>query len=302
MGETPVEPIHEIHLTDDLADSLVNPPTDREVFGEEENKLSFLMNSQIASHNEESKEMSIESKNSTEIKVELVNEIIETEIEDKEICEITENIEQMESPEFMKHTSKNKYELEVKNKETEEPEFIQNIIETVDVVKVSENTGEKQNIDADNNVKTECVLSEPECEAGKSKQLETFKNKAQDTKPPNKQIKTSKKGKKINLKSEKGFSKSEDQKWPQNQESPAESKMSYSSVIKSNLIKEPKPTPPTTSHPKVDPVPIPSPLPTGSNSSSSSSSSSSSASQAAKISTHQDYDKWEKVPPSVSKP
>merc|ERR1711892_1330788 len=138
MGETPVEPIHEIHLTDDLADSLVNPPTDREVFGEEENKLSFLMNSQIASHNEESKEMSIESTNSAEIKAELVNEIIETEIEDKEICENTENIEQMESAEFMKHTSTNKFELVVKNKETEEPEFIQNIIETADVVKMSE--------------------------------------------------------------------------------------------------------------------------------------------------------------------
>merc|ERR1712123_266697 len=195
----------------------------------------------------------------------------------------------MESAEFMKHTSTNKFELGVNNKETEEPEYIQNIIETVDVVNVSENTGEKQNIDSDNNVKTECVLSEPECEAGKSKQLETFKNKAQDTKPPNKQIKTSKKGKKINLKSEKGFSKSEDQKWPQNQESPAESKMSYSSVIKSNLIKDPKPTPPTTSQPKAEPVPIPSPLPT------------SSTRQAAKTTTRQDYDKWEKVPPSVSK-
>merc|ERR1711892_206054 len=123
--ETPVEPIHEIHLADDLADSLVNPPTDREVFGEEENKLSFLVNSQIASHNGESKEMSIESTNSAEIKAELVNEIIETEIEDKEICEITENIEQMESAEFMKHTSTNKFDLGVKNKETEEPEFIQ---------------------------------------------------------------------------------------------------------------------------------------------------------------------------------
>merc|ERR1712123_380000 len=28
--EAPDEPIHEIHLTDDLADSLVNPPTDHE--------------------------------------------------------------------------------------------------------------------------------------------------------------------------------------------------------------------------------------------------------------------------------
>merc|ERR1711892_1425642 len=140
MGETPVEPIHEIHLTDDLADSLVNPPTDREVSIEEENKLSFLFNSQIASHNEDSKEMSIESTNSAEIKAELVNEIIEREIEDKEICEITENIEQMESAEFMKYTSKNKFESGVKNEETEKHEFIQNMIETVDVEKVSENT------------------------------------------------------------------------------------------------------------------------------------------------------------------
>merc|ERR1712106_752800 len=145
-----------IHLTHDLADSLVNPPTDQEVSGEEENKISFLLNSQSATHNKGSKEMSVESMNSAEIKAQLVNEIIETEIEDKEICEITENIEQMKSAEFRKHTTKNKYESGVKNKEKEEPEFIQNIIETVDVVNLSENIGEKQNIDADNNVKTEC--------------------------------------------------------------------------------------------------------------------------------------------------
>merc|ERR1712106_1090533 len=99
-----------------------------EVFGEEENKISFLLNSQSAPHNEESKEMSIESANLAEIKAELVNEIIETEIDDKEICEITENIEQMGSAEFMKYNSNNKFESGVENKETEEPQFIQNII------------------------------------------------------------------------------------------------------------------------------------------------------------------------------
>ena len=64
--ETPVEPIHEIHLKDDLADSLVNLPRDQDVSGEEENKQSFLLNSQSAPHNKESKEMLNEDEDAEE--------------------------------------------------------------------------------------------------------------------------------------------------------------------------------------------------------------------------------------------
>merc|ERR1712106_1224969 len=49
--EAPDEPIHEIHLTDDLADSLVNPPTDQEVYDEEEKNLRFLLHSQSLPQN-----------------------------------------------------------------------------------------------------------------------------------------------------------------------------------------------------------------------------------------------------------
>merc|ERR1712123_236377 len=280
--EAPVEPIHEIHLTDALADFLVNPPTDQEVSNEEEKNISFISRSQSPPHNEESKEKSNESENSSETKAEVANEIIEVEIEDEEICEITQNIEEIKFSEI-------KFDSGEKIAEEDKPECIENIIDAVDVVNVSMNSGEEHNIDADNIVKTECVLSEMECETGKSEQSKTFKNKEQGKKPLNKQTKISKKFQKLTVKSKKALQESEDPILLQNTDSPAESKMSYSSVIKSNLIKEPKPIPPTTSQPKAEPVPIPSPLPT------------SSISQAT-TTTHQDYDKWEKVPPSVSKP
>merc|ERR1711892_726951 len=87
--EAPDEPIHEIHLTDDLADSLVNPPTDLEVSDEEEKNLRFLSHSQSPPRNEKSQEILNERENSSETKPELENEITEGEIEDKEICKIT---------------------------------------------------------------------------------------------------------------------------------------------------------------------------------------------------------------------
>merc|ERR1712123_171258 len=280
--EASVEPIHEIHLTDALADFLVNPPTDQEVSSEEEKNISFISRSQSPPHIEESKEKSKESEISSETKAEVANEIIEVEIEDEEIFEITQNIEEIKSSEI-------KFDSGEKSAEEDKPECIENIIEAVDVVNVSMNSGEEHNIDADSIVKTDCVLSELECETGKSEQSKTFKNKEQGKKPLNKQTKISKKFQKLTVKSKKALQESEDPILLQNTDSPAESKMSYSSVIKSNLIKEPKPIPPTTSQPKAEPVPIPSPLPT------------SSISQAT-TTTHQDYDKWEKVPPSVSKP
>merc|ERR1711892_282691 len=72
MG-APAEPIHEIHLTDALADFLVNPPTDQEVSNEEEKNISFI--SRSPPHIEESKEKSneSESENSSETKAEVVN-------------------------------------------------------------------------------------------------------------------------------------------------------------------------------------------------------------------------------------
>merc|ERR1712123_508387 len=78
--EAPVEPIHEIHLTDALADFLVNPPTDQEVSNEEEKNISFISRSQSPPHIEESKEKSNENEISSETKAEVANEIIEVEI------------------------------------------------------------------------------------------------------------------------------------------------------------------------------------------------------------------------------
>merc|ERR1711892_341951 len=277
-----------IHLTDDLADSLVNPPTDQEGSDEEEKNLRFLSHSQRPPQNEESREILNERESSSETKPELANEITEGEIEDKEICKITENIKEIKSAEYIKHTTE--IDSGEKTKEEDKPEYIQNVIESVDVGKVSVNSGEKHNIDVDRKVKTDCVLKELKCETEKSEHSKTFKTKVQSTKPLNKQIKVSKKVRKLTLKSEEGFPESEDQVLPQNADPSAESKMSYSSVIKSSLITELKATHPTTNQPKAEPLPIPSPLPT------------SSTSQAAKTTTHQAYDKWEKVPPSVSKP
>merc|ERR1711892_1356943 len=277
-----------IHLTDDLADSLVNPPTDQEGSDEEEKNLRFLSNSQSPPQNEESREILNERESSSETKPELANEITEGEIEDKEICKITENIKEIKSAEYIKHTTE--IDSGEKTKEEDKPEYIQNVIESVDVGKVSVNSGEKHNIDVDSKVKTDCVLKELECETGKSEQSKTFKTKVQSTKPLNKQIKVFKKVRKLTLKSEEEFPESEDQVLSQNADPSAESKMSYSSVIKSNLIKEPKPTPPTTSQPKAEAVPIPSPLPT------------TFTTQATKTTPQQDFDKWERVPPSASKP
>jgi hypothetical protein len=42
VPEVTAEPIQEVYLTDDLADSLVNPPTDPELSEEEVIKESFL--------------------------------------------------------------------------------------------------------------------------------------------------------------------------------------------------------------------------------------------------------------------
>merc|ERR1711892_1307637 len=251
--EAPDEPIHEIHLTDDLADSLVNPPTDQEGSDEEEKNLRFLSHSQRPPQNEESQEILNESENSSETKPRLANEITEGEIEDKEICKITENIKEIKSAEYIKHTTE--IDLGEKTKE-DKPEYIQNIIETIDIGKVSVNSGEKHNIDADRKVKTECVLSELECETEKSEKSKTFKTTVQSTKPLNKQIKISKKARKLTLKSEEGFLESEHQVLPQNADPSAESKMSYSSVIKSSLITELKATHPTTNQPKAEPLSI----------------------------------------------
>merc|ERR1711892_901174 len=156
--EAPDEPIHEIHLTDDLADSLVNPPTDQELSDEEEKNLRFLSHSQSLLQNEESQEKMLnESENLSETKPELVNEITEGELEDKEICKITENIKEIKSAENIRHTTEiNSGE---KTKGEDNPEYIQNIIETVDVGKVLVNSDEKHNINADRKVKTDCILS-----------------------------------------------------------------------------------------------------------------------------------------------
>merc|ERR1711892_488387 len=99
------EPIHEIHLTYDLADSLVNPPTDPEASDDEvsHQNLSTLTILPNDPQVEENKEKLIEKNSSTESNAAVnttnnndknkdIMKLDETELEDKEVSEITGNI------------------------------------------------------------------------------------------------------------------------------------------------------------------------------------------------------------------
>merc|ERR1712013_255466 len=96
--------------------------------------------------------------------------------------------------------------------------------------------------------------------------------------------KNSKKAKKVNLISNDELPKSDNAISPFN-----ESKMSYSSVAKSNIVKESKPLLPTKSQPKMDPVQVTKPLTTNP------------PLESFQSSAVDDSDKWEKVPLSITK-
>jgi len=101
--EVSVETIQEIHLTDDLADSLVNPPTDPEGSDDEVSykRLSEITNLKSDQHIKQEEEKRIkqnsfikmsEAVNTNDTNDTNANITGEMEPEDKEVYEITENI------------------------------------------------------------------------------------------------------------------------------------------------------------------------------------------------------------------
>ena len=132
-----VEPIHEIQLTDDLADALVNPPTDPESSDEKETHQCPLIGQNVP-HNLENKENANEFEFYTETHVadDFNNGLNEMEIEDNEICQITENIKEIVSIKDM-YDSQNALTVNItseqKAKECQEHECKENIIECVSV-------------------------------------------------------------------------------------------------------------------------------------------------------------------------
>ena len=286
VSDVQVEPIHEIQLTDDLADSLVNPPTDLEASDEEETHQCPLIG-QEAPQNLNNKDNANEFELYTETHVvdDSKDGLNEMEVEDEEICKITENIKEIVS---LKDGYENKNTLlvdvisEQKANNYQEHECRENIIECISVT-----SSDGQSKSFDKKIKIEDAINEEECE-------HKVHHNGEDTIPGSKnqikKSKRSKKSKKSTIETENGFLKREHQIVHESIESPAELKKSYSSVIKSNLVKESNNNPTISSQPKVEIVPIPTPMPTTPNLS------------AIQIQTEQDSDNWEKVPLAISKP
>jgi len=267
--------IKEIHLTDDLADSLVNPPIDPEVA--HENIIPPCSSPstnypQIESLKEKSIEMDnyVENVESTpSVEIDGTNQ---TDPEDKEICDITSNIPEIKS--WTNVTGSN-LSQESHASKSSESECVQNIVESVDALKESVTSYEGQQNVADEKASIESVTNIEESKIEQNqiksrKQLRTNKN--------------SKKAKKVNLISNHQLPKPEDDVFHVH-----ESKMSYSSVAKSNILKEPVPMLPIKSEPRIDPAPISKPL------------TENSPLEVVQCNVVDDSEKWEKIPLSVSK-
>jgi len=273
--EAQVPGIKEIHLTDDLADSLVNPPIDSEVADE-----NLILPCSSSSTNypqiESLKEKSIEMDNYVENLKKAPSSEIEgtnqTELDDKEICDITSNIPEIKS--WTNVTGSN-FSSESHASKSSESECVQNIVESVDVSKESVTSYEGLENVVDEKASIESVTN---IEESKIEQ-----NQIKSRKQP-RTNKNSKKAKKVNLISNPQLPKSEDDVFHLH-----ESKMSYSSVTKSNILKEPIPILPIKSLPRIDPVPISKPL------------TENSPSEVVQSNVVDDSDKWEKIPLSVSK-
>eukprot|EP00090_Calanus_glacialis_P046531 TRINITY_DN9192_c0_g1_i8.p1 TRINITY_DN9192_c0_g1~~TRINITY_DN9192_c0_g1_i8.p1 ORF type:complete len:962 (-),score=314.50 TRINITY_DN9192_c0_g1_i8:328-3213(-) len=263
-----VEPIHEIHLTDDLADSLVNPPTDPEASDEEETHQSKLKN-QEALQKREDKEKTNEFFTETHVAENLNYEINEMEIEDKEICQITENIKEIifvnegiDNKNILLDHILEKCNIDSEQKAKENQEHKENDMECVNVPEVSVTSIVGQNKSFDNKIIVEGAINEEECEIGQNKEQLNGEDKIHISKNNINKTKKSKKSQNFRTKIESEFPKSENPILHQNKDSFAEIKKSYSSVIKSSLVKESNPNPTISSQPKVEIVPSPSPLPT----------------------------------------
>jgi len=273
--EAQIQQIHEIHLTDDLADSLVNPPIDSEVADEDLTppcSSSSPNDPQIKSLMGKSLEADNLVENVEKISSGEIFASNQTELEDKEICDITSNIPGINSWPNVTSLDFNSGSTASKSSGSE---CVQNIVESVDVLKESVNSyegqqtcgGEKASIDSVTNVKESTV---------EQNQIKS-RNKPRINK-------NSKKAKKVNLISNDELPKSDNVVSPLN-----ESKMSYSSVAKSNIVKESKPLLPTKSQPKIDPVQVTKPLTTNP------------PLESVQSSAVDDSDKWEKVPLSITK-
>jgi len=273
--EDQIPGIKEIHLTDDLADSLVNPPIDPEVADE-----NLIVPCSSSSTNypqiELLKEKSIEMDNYVENVERMPSAEIDgtnqTELEDKEICDITSNIPGIKS--WTNGTGSN-FSSEIHASKSSESECVQNIVESVDALKESVTSYEGQQNAADEKASIESVTN---IEESKIEQ-----NQIKSRKQP-RTNKNSKKAKKVNVISNHQLPKSEDDVFPLH-----ESKMSYSSVTKSNILKEPITVLPIKSQPKIDPAPISKTLIANP------------PLEVVQSNVVDDSDKWEKIPLSVSK-
>jgi len=265
LMEAPAQQIHEIHLTDDLADSLVNPPTDQEDIILDQSPLSEK-DAQDETCTDQS-ETEILGGNIPDLQLVQPDDLNEREIQaDKEICEITDNIDGMKSVTIIAGVICNSEKNATENAQHES-------VKDVDVLKQEVNSFDEQKTSLDQNSNIE--YSVDECKNEETQ----MKSKNQQRKNKN-----SKKGKKVPLISTNAVQQSKEDVC-----NLTESKMSYSSVTKSNLVEESKPMVNVPCPPQVESVPIPSPLP------------SIPICLAPQSTAEEDSDKWEKVPLSVSK-
>jgi len=278
--EAQIPPIHEIHLTDDLADSLVNPPIHSE--GTDEHPNVYLSSqSQHDFDNESLKQTIFEKNDSMENVPALQLEDMDTtntiELEDKEICDITNKIDAIKSATNvagLNLSSENKFSTRVEN-ECAQKNIDIDSVENIDVTKEKENSDERLHASP---VQKTCDNS--------TTSMDESKNVENQTKSRNQQRrnKNSKKAQKINIITTDEVPKSKD-----DVSVTKASKMSYSSVTKSNIVKDPKPLLSIQSEPKIEQMHISKPLPTNP------------SCQDLQSKTEDDSDKWEKVPLSVSK-
>merc|ERR1711892_827816 len=122
LPEVAAEPIHEIHLTDDLADSLVNPPTDPEC---DDPSLSITKNEENFNEKNSSIETNVAVKTSNN-ELNNVMKYDKIELEDKEVYEITEKI--IDNVSVKVFSEANQYIVNVdKQKNDSERDIITNI-------------------------------------------------------------------------------------------------------------------------------------------------------------------------------
>ena len=265
--KAPIQQVHELQLTDDLADSLVNPPIDHEITNEDLIP-QYSRTSPIDPQNESLKDEPYEIDQFWE-------NVQKIQSEDNYL---TNELELVEEDISMNKDTINEVSLNVTvsvlNNEDDTSkkivtECVQNVTEIVGVLKESLNLLEEQK------ACTESVSI-----------VENSKNVEKQMKIGNqsRKNKNSKKAPKTNQNPNNEISKSKD-----DLSIVKESKMSYSSVTKSNIVKESKPLLHIQNQPKVNSATIIKPLSTNS------------TFAIVQDKLEDDSDKWEKNSNSVSK-